>query len=210
MNQITIDHHDKSNQLNKSQLRREIRRRRKQLSEAQQLAGAEQLADRVMKAVQQQKAQKVALFLSMDGEIRTNATIKRLWLSQIDVFIPLVHPFNPHYLVFIRYGEDTELTRSPLGMLEPKPDCSQLCPLVELDILLTPLVAFDSRGHRLGMGGGFYDRTLACHYQQMRNKPEIIGVAHDCQQVDIVPTESWDIPLSAMLTPSTTFVWPKS
>jgi 5-formyltetrahydrofolate cyclo-ligase len=195
------------NSSNKNQIRREVRNRRKQLSAQQQQDAASTLAKKVLNCVLHHGAKRVALFLSIDGEIPTNKTIASLWQNGIEVFIPLIHPFNPKYLLFIRYAPDSLLTRNPLGMLEPKPNCNHVCPLTQLDILFTPLVAFDNTGHRLGMGGGFYDRTLACHFNQKRTKPQIIGVAHDCQQVDSVPTQSWDIPLSALLTPTKNFYW---
>ena len=62
-------------------------------------------------------------------------------------------------------------------------------------------MAFDAEGNRLGMGGGYYDRTLACwHEHKLGPKP--LGLAHDCQQVDAVPQEQWDVPLPQIITPS--------
>jgi 5-formyltetrahydrofolate cyclo-ligase len=73
-------------------------------------------------------------------------------------------------------------------------------PEVEPDVLLVPLLAFDARGHRLGYGGGFYDRTLA---KLRATKPvTAIGVAYDEQMVDAVPVESYDQRLDWVLTPS--------
>ncbi|MCJ8270530.1 MAG: 5-formyltetrahydrofolate cyclo-ligase [Psychrosphaera sp.] len=194
----------------KTKIRRHIRQLRKQLSKQHQQNGGEQLAKHLLERVQQHRLEpeqqhqckRVALFLSMDGEIDTQPAIEQLWQASVEVYIPLIHPFNPQHLIFIRYQPDTPLVRSKLGMLEPLPDCSQVCPLAQLDIIFTPLVAFDSSGNRLGMGGGFYDRTLAYHYKQQRPSPAIIGIAHDCQKVDEVPTEPWDIPLRAIITPS--------
>ena len=77
-------------------------------------------------------------------------------------------------------------------------------PLADLDVLVTPLGAFDAGGQRLGRGGGFYDRTLQ-NWQQYRLQP--VGYAHDCQQVDSLPSEEWDIPLPAVITPGKTWCW---
>lgn len=66
-------------------------------------------------------------------------------------------------------------------------------------MIVTPLVAFDDNGNRMGMGGGFYDRTLA---QVKDNKPLAVGYAHDCQQVSYLPVEYWDIPLPIIITPT--------
>jgi 5-formyltetrahydrofolate cyclo-ligase len=93
------------------------------------------------------------------------------------------------------------------AILEPKLNCGQICPLPELDILLMPLVAFDEQGNRLGMGGGYYDRTLAKHYAEQREKPKLIGLAHDCQKVESLPIEAWDVPLQQILTPTKFYQW---
>ncbi|MFT4927931.1 MAG: 5-formyltetrahydrofolate cyclo-ligase [Phenylobacterium sp.] len=191
--------------MNKKQLRRYIRTCRQQLSPQQQNTAAEQLAERLMTLVKQNNAQRVALFLSMDGEIHTDLAIKELWQAKVEVYLPVIHPFNDKTLLFIRYQADTPLIRADLGMLEPQLNCQHVCPLNQLDILFTPLVAFDAEGNRLGMGGGFYDRTLAVHYRQKRSQPQTIGLAHDCQQVDKVPVEPWDLPLAQIITPSQHF-----
>ena len=67
-----------------------------------------------------------------------------------------------------------------------------------------PLVAFDEYGQRLGMGGGFYDRTLQ-NWQHYKTQP--VGYAHDCQLVEKLPVEEWDIPLPAVVTPSKVWEW---
>ncbi|BBN82699.1 hypothetical protein PA25_26840 [Pseudoalteromonas sp. A25] len=86
-------------------------------------------------------------------------------------------------------------------------NCSHICPLYELDYLLMPLVAFDHLGNRLGMGGGYYDKTLARYYKEHMKKPELIGLAHDCQKVEQLPTEAWDVPLQQIITPSKFYQW---
>lgn len=70
-----------------------------------------------------------------------------------------------------------------------------------LDVVFMPLVAFDKRGNRLGMGGGFYDASLA-HLRQRAHfrKPKLIGVAYDFQRVDVLPHEPWDVKLDAVIT----------
>ena len=194
----------------KSQIRRKIRTLRKNLTETEQIRSATAITTFIANLVnseQTTKISRIALFLSMDGEIGTHDAITQLWQMDIEVYIPRIHPFNPQQLLFIQYCADTPLKRSPLGMLEPELNCSKICPLAELDIIFTPLVAFDTQGHRLGMGGGFYDRTLAHHYHQHQQRPAIIGLAHDCQQVDKVPVELWDLPLKQIITPSTHHCW---
>ena len=88
------------------------------------------------------------------------------------------------------------MLKNKFGIWEPKLNVQNVLPLDELDILFTPLVAFDKQGNRLGMGGGFYDRTL----QNWQNASFIpVGLAHQCQQVEQLPTEAWDVPLHRIL-----------
>ncbi|MGK3529590.1 5-formyltetrahydrofolate cyclo-ligase [Escherichia coli] len=99
---------------------------------------------------------------------------------------------------------ESELVMNKLKIHEPKLDVSDVLPLSRLDVLITPLVAFDEYGQRLGMGGGFYDRTLQ-NWQHYKMQP--VGYAHDCQLVEKLPVEEWDIPLPAVVTPSKVWEW---
>lgn len=145
----------------------------------------------------------IALYLANDGELDTYPLIQALWQLGKIVYLPVVHPFAAGYLLFVRYDKDTLLYPNKFGIPEPLAECHRLLPVNQLDIVFTPLVAFDNRGNRLGMGGGFYDRTLSqlppdSHYK-------IIGLAHSCQQVEALPIEAWDIPLKQIITPGKYF-----
>ena len=121
---------------------------------------AVQVADHALNFAPLQQAKNIALFLSVDGEINTRPLIAKLWQRKQRVYLPVLHPFSPGQLLFLRYDEQTELRTNRLRIPEPPLDIRHLVPLSELDVLMVPLVAFDADGQRLGMGGGFYDRTL--------------------------------------------------
>ena len=115
----------------------------------------------------------------------------------------MLHPFNPGHLLFLRYAPETPLVRNRFNILEPRLDVRQVLPLGELDVVLTPLVAFDHTGQRLGMGA-----VLRSHPAKLaQRRPYPIGLAHDCQQVEHLPTEHWDIPLPEILTPLCNWAW---
>ena len=183
----------------RSQLRKEIRQRRNSLSVIQQRNAAIALATNLSSHSKIQAANRIAVYLTNDGELGTAAFIDWCWQQQKEVYLPVVHPFSSGNLLFLRYQKDSKLVSNAFGILEPKLDVTKVCPLTELDIICTPLVAFDETGARLGMGGGFYDRSLA-HWQQSKLYP--LGLAHDCQLVENIPVESWDIPLPEIITPS--------
>lgn len=185
-------------------IRQTIRQRRLSLTPAEQEIFAVQAAERMLAFEPVIRAQTVALFLSFDGELNTTPLIKALWQAGKEVYLPVLHPFSPGNLLFLRYTPQSNLVTNRLKILEPKLDVRDVLPLNKLDVLIAPLVAFDANGQRLGMGGGFYDRTLQ-HWQQHGLYP--VGLAHDCQLVDILPVEQWDIPLPAVVTPSRLWQW---
>jgi len=182
----------------RQRIRSEVRQRRKQLSLEQQRHFAVQIVEQAGQHQKIQQATTLSVFLSFDGELDTAPLIHHLWQQGKQLCLPVLHPFSPGNLLFLRYTADTPLIRNHFNILEPKLDITQVVLLSELDIVFTPLVAFDSNGQRLGMGGGFYDRTLQ-HWQ--KNGPYPIGLALDCQQVEQLPTEEWDIPLPEIITP---------
>lgn len=188
----------------RQQIRQQIRQRRRALTPEQQSQFALHAADRMMAYPPVLLAQTVAVFLSFDGELDTRPLIDQLWRAGKRVYLPVLHPFSPGNLLFLHYHPSSDLVVNRLNIREPKLDLRDVLPLSQLDVLVTPLVAFDAAGQRLGMGGGFYDRTLQ-NWRQHRLQP--VGYAHDCQQVDALPTEQWDIPLPAVITPSKTWLW---
>ena len=180
----------------RNQLRQQIRKTRANLTALQQQQAEDSITQQALAFIEERNAQHIALYVSFDGEISTEKLIKTLWAQDKHVYLPVLHPFNPNHLLFLRYLPDTPMLKNKFGIWEPKLNVQSVLPLEELDILFTPLVAFDKQGNRLGMGGGFYDRTL----QNWRNSSFIpVGLAHQCQQVEQLPTEAWDVPLHQIL-----------
>ncbi|CCP06001.1 hypothetical protein BN440_0951 [Erwinia amylovora MR1] len=194
----------KPNMRDRQDIRHHIRHLRRQLSDEQQQLAAVQAAEKALNFAPLQQAKNIALFLSVDGELNTRPLIARLWQRQQNVYLPVLHPFSSGNLLFMHYDRYTDLKLNRLHIPEPPLDIRHLLPLSELDVMMVPLVAFDSAGQRLGMGGGFYDRTLQ-NWQQHGFLP--VGLAHDCQQVAKLPAAKWDVPLSALITPSKIWQW---
>lgn len=193
------------NSLLRQTLRNQVRKARRALSRQQQAAATQAVAERMLAHPRIAAARTLALFLSFDGELDTRPLIQALWRRGQRVYLPVLHPFSPGHLLFLRYDADTRLVINRLHISEPRLDVTTLLPTDQLDVLFTPLVAFDAAGRRLGMGGGFYDRTLRHWRRESGFYP--IGLAHDCQQVPEVPVEAWDIPLPEIITPSRHWQW---
>jgi 5-formyltetrahydrofolate cyclo-ligase len=190
--------------LQRQKIRQQVRHLRRAMTDEQQAQAAEQLAELALNYAPLSTARNIALFLSVDGELNTRPLIARLWHLKKAVYLPVLHPFSPGNLLFLRYSPDTPLLPNKLRIPEPPLDIRQLITLDQLDLMLVPLVAFDQHGQRLGMGGGFYDRTLQ-NWRQHGFLPA--GLAHDCQQVDSLPVAEWDVPLPAVMTPSKLWQW---
>jgi len=190
--------------LQRQEIRQQVRHLRRAMTDEQQAQAAEQLAELALNYAPLSAARNIALFLSVDGELNTRPLIARLWHLKKAVYLPVLHPFSPGNLLFLRYSPDTPLIPNKLRIPEPPLDIRQLLTLDQLDMMLVPLVAFDQHGQRLGMGGGFYDRTLQ-NWRQHGFLP--VGLAHDCQQVDSLPVAEWDVPLPAVMTPSKLWQW---
>ncbi|MDO6426524.1 5-formyltetrahydrofolate cyclo-ligase [Thalassotalea sp. 1_MG-2023] len=180
-------------------IRQQIRLARQALSVEMQTQASLLLVDQLKQIPAVKNAKSIAIYHANDGELNTTPFIHWCWQQKIQTYLPVLHPFNKGQLLFLHYCASTIMTHNKYGILEPKLDVRHVCPLRNLDIIFTPLVAFDETGARLGMGGGYYDRTLANLYS---TTPAIMGLAHDCQKVTTVPIEVWDVPLPHIVTPS--------
>lgn len=187
--------------MNRHTLRQHFRQQRRQLNQQQQQHAAKQLVQQCLSLPAYQQALHLAFYLAADGELDAQALIQACWQAGKSVYLPVLHPFTSGHLLFVRYSQDSQMRANCYGIAEPVLRCMDIGPLAQLDIIFTPLVAFDSHGNRLGMGGGFYDRTLA-PIQRGEVDTKIIGLAHDCQHSAQLPVQNWDIPLQQIITPS--------
>jgi 5-formyltetrahydrofolate cyclo-ligase len=189
-------------------IRQVLRTKRKELTAAFQKEASEVLLSRLKNDITVKEAKHIALYLANNGELDLQPFIHWSWQQNKHIYLPIIHPFSKGHLLFLHYENNSPMVNNRYNIKEPKLDVRNIKPIQQLDIILTPLVAFDHTGARIGMGGGYYDRTLAKwyeHYAQNKQyKPSIIGVAHDCQQITKVPNEAWDIPLPKIITPTRT------
>lgn len=146
------------------------------------------------------RSKAVALYLPNDGEIDTKPLLELALSMGKQCFLPALTPGSDKGMRFIRYFAHSTLRPNRFGILEPKLDLNEHIKAPQLDLVLMPLVAFDQDGGRLGMGGGYYDRSFAFKKDNPQQKPYLLGLAHDGQQCESLPLEAWDIPLCAIVT----------
>lgn len=188
----------------KASLRQQIRSQRNALTSSEQKTAALKLSRQVIRSPDFLKCQHVAFYIANDGEIDTGPILKRAWQMGKTCYLPVLTPFSKK-LYFVTYEPDTKLIRNRFNIPEPRL-IPRLCrPAWSLDAILTPLVAFDEKGNRLGMGGGYYDRSLSFKALQKNRKPLLIGLAYHFQRQKELPSERWDIQLNQAFTEQATY-----
>ncbi|MGF1680765.1 5-formyltetrahydrofolate cyclo-ligase [Photobacterium minamisatsumaniensis] len=190
----------------RQQIRQFVRQQRRSLTLEQQHCAAHDLLSQCQKSPPLLNAKHIALYLANDGELDTQPVIDWLWQRGTAVYLPVLHPFSKGHLLFLHYTPETKMTLNKYQIREPILDIRLVKPVSQLDIICTPLVAFDASGQRLGMGGGYYDRTLS-RWHNGKQGPRPIGLAHNVQQVERLPTQAWDVPLPEIITPAQHFHW---
>jgi 5-formyltetrahydrofolate cyclo-ligase len=186
-------------------LRQQMRAARCALSQTAQTQHALALSSQICRSRVFSNSDRLACYLANDGEIDPQPIVERAWKMHKQVYLPVLSPLG-HRLYFAPYRPDTSLCANRFGIMEPDCHPRDWLSAQQLDLILLPLVAFDDAGNRLGMGGGFYDRSLA--YRQHRQhwlKPQLFGLAHELQKTTQLKTRSWDIPLDAIATEQTIY-----
>ena len=184
----------------RNQLRKNIRQQRRNLSFQQQNINAQQLSQLVCHNKLFLNAKRIACYLAEDGEIDPTHIIEKAWQYKKQVFLPVLPPTGKS-LFFAPFEVNTPLKPNRFGILEPDIHPEKWIRARQLNLILLPLVAFDTHGNRLGMGGGFYDRSLAfTSHRKQWHSPHLMGLAHELQKVEELPCESWDVPLNMIAT----------
>ncbi|UVE19811.1 5-formyltetrahydrofolate cyclo-ligase [Pseudomonas sp. LS44] len=187
--------------LSRPQLRRLLRQARRALSAHEQRCAARKLYRQLAQHPRFRRARHIALYLPNDGEIDPRPLLRAAQRRGKHTYLPALNPWPATRMVFQRVLPHEGLRANRFGILEPRFAPQRQRKVWTLDLLLLPLVGFDDQGGRLGMGGGFYDRSLA--YRSMRknwHKPTLLGLAHECQKVEKLALASWDVPLQATVT----------
>lgn len=174
-------------------LRRELRARRSAVPAADRIAAAERLADRLLQLPFAPARGHVAGYWAMGGEIALHAWQLRL-PKACTYCLPVLH--QDGRLRFAPWRPGEALVPNRYGIPEPDVAPAALRAPEDMAFVVAPLVAFDLQGHRLGMGGGWYDRSFAFRRTQPA-PPWLVGAAFAAQRVDSVMPQPWDMPLDA-------------
>lgn len=182
-------------------LRDELRSARRALSPSQQRHASRQLFRRLAQHPLFVRSKHIAFYLANDGEIDPALLLKHARHLGKICYVPVLRRWPSTHMGFQRLTPGQRWHTNRFGIREPVAQLRLQTPPWRLALVMMPLVGFDPQGNRLGMGGGFYDRTFA--YRRLRSTwpgPRLLGLAHDCQKVAALPVATWDIPLDAIMT----------
>lgn len=192
-------------QLNRASLRKALRAARRALTPRQQTLAANRLYHRISRQRDYLRAKRIAFYLAGDGEIDPGLLLADALARGKHCYLPCLHPFRADRLLFLRYREGESLYPHRWGILEPSLRRAKVIPARALDMVFIPLVGFDPRGNRLGMGKGFYDRSLAFRHRSGRHSPRLIGLAHECQRVEQLENQAWDVQMDKIESDQRTY-----
>lgn len=178
-----------------------LRKARRALTPSEQRQAAHGLYRQLAQHPLFRRAKHISLYLPTDGEIDPRLLLRAAQRRGKATYLPVLSAWPRTKMVFQRVRPGDKLLPNRFRILEPRVNARRQRQVWALDLVLLPLVGFDDLGGRLGMGGGFYDRSLAyLARRQSWRKPTLLGLAHECQKVERLAQASWDVPLVGTVT----------
>jgi 5-formyltetrahydrofolate cyclo-ligase len=176
------------------------------LSKREQRSHAERAAKLLARSRLAQGAKRIALYTPWNGEIDPGPIRKGL-PGRHEWYLPALRRHAHGRLWFVRHLSNSAMRKNRFGIPEPSRRHRQIRATHSLDLIVVPMVGFDRHCNRIGMGAGYYDRSLA--FLRTRRhwlRPRLIGLAHECQRIDGIAPQPWDIPLDAVVTEETVYL----
>lgn len=185
----------------KAEIRRQVRASCQRILPGERLLAAERAVQHFSNHPLFQTGKHLACYHSVLEEFDSSPMIEAIWQAKKHCYLPVLSTQGEKTLAFVPYQYGDALQRNRYGILEPV-KVTTVMPLAELDVVMTPLVAFDRKGHRLGMGAGYYDRTFAFlnDLDDANKKPKMVGLSFAIQELADLPYDPWDVLLDAVVT----------
>lgn len=187
--------------INKNSIRKHIKQAVLNLTTDQKTTAAQGLTDLTLfwEKTNIRNWNNFACYWTTKCEIHTIGLINNLLTKNKNCYLPYINNTNTT-LSFLQYDLNTKLIKNQFDILEPEFDINKTINIKNIELIFMPIVAFDSLGHRIGSGGGWYDRTLAEHKNSNSNYPILIGLAYSIQQIENFTPDDWDVDLDIIIT----------
>lgn len=189
----------------KKAIRQLFRKKRLALPAYRQQLASYAVTDKVLRKISAiQRARTIAFYIAKEGEIDLLPLMLYCRKQGQQCYLPVLDSSNEKMLRFAEWVPGQAMSRNKYGIAEPDVPHNHLLSAAEMDLIFMPLVAFDDCGNRLGMGGGYYDRTLAQCYGESAassQKPFLVATGHDVQYIPQLPHDAWDIIPHITITP---------
>jgi 5-formyltetrahydrofolate cyclo-ligase len=184
----------------KTDIRRLLRRARNAVPDDVRTQAATRAVQFALRQHLLHRKRRAGFYIPAKGEFNCLPMIDRALQMGMTCYLPMVPPSRQKKLWFSKLGDGPHWALNRYGIPEYVRHNGRTR-VSGLDILFLPLLGFDERGYRMGMGGGYYDSSLA-YLAKRRNwhRPLLIGLAFETQRLERLPTDPWDIPLDAVIT----------
>jgi 5-formyltetrahydrofolate cyclo-ligase len=180
-----------------SQLRELAKKKRLALTPLQQQLAAKRILVKIKALPEFKRAQHIAAYSAMAGELNLQKVIELALLKEKNIYLPTLVQGSKQ-LTFFPYTKNQKLSKNHFGIKQTLK--GRALQIKKLDLVLMPLVAFDTKGNRIGMGGGFYDFSFQHLNKKRFRKTLVIGVAHDCQKVEAISSNDWDVAANKIIS----------
>jgi 5-formyltetrahydrofolate cyclo-ligase len=192
--------HTRLKPMDGTKIRSRLREQRRSLSACQQNRYADQITSILTRQDFFLRAKRVGVYLANDGEVDLSPIVDICLKSKKNCYLPVLHPLGYKRLHFATFDHHSPMTTNRFGISEPSLKHAKLVATWSLDLILMPLVGFDRHGNRLGMGGGYYDRTLSFMSSTKNPAPKLVGLSYSFQELHKIVRQDWDIPLNHIVT----------
>ena len=180
--------------IDQSVIRKKIQAQRAALDKHQQRIFSLEICHSLLQSQCLSKDSHIAIYLPVRGEADPGFLVKSADLSSATFYLPVLSATKKNHLEFALYNKDTPMKLNRFNIPEPDASKAHLIEDVrELDTVIMPMVAIDRMGNRIGMGGGFYDRTFEYRKSEKRS-PKLVAFAYDFQLINIQQPQDWDVP----------------
>jgi 5-formyltetrahydrofolate cyclo-ligase len=168
-------------------MRKQLRQLRNELSAEQQRLHSQAICNHAEQLLASREDSHIGAYNAFDGEPELSSLLSR---AQSQYWFPVVEGHSNQ----MTFAQGSKLQQNQYGITEPK--AGSEVPVDQLSLIFVPLVGYDKRGYRMGMGKGFYDRAL----QSLGDETLLVGISHSCQQVDSLISQPWDVTLDCVIT----------